>query len=281
MVLRKTSAFEHFGVEIPVEGAVLRGELLVPDSPGTMGVVFAPSSGLGDMHGNDADAGFAPLAQLAEGLAGLGIASLRVDRRGVGRSDGDFAGPELAIADFLRVLTHAGQLPELQGGLVLVGHGAGGALATVGAGRSPGIRGLVLIAPPVSPLSDLLNYRAQAEVVLAELPPEEHQRTLSQIQADYESRKPLFLFRPVLNLNCPVLAVQGAMDWIFPPAEAKRLVAEAHTKGKPQADLLLLEGLDHWLVRTTTWRSAAENLWPDWRVDIQGIEAIAGWIARL
>lgn len=280
MVPPRTSAFEHFGVEIPVEGAVLRGELLAPDAPGTMGVVFAPSSGLGDMHGNDTDAGFAPLAQLAEGLASLGIASLRVDRRGVGRSDGDFAGPELAIADFLQVLTRADQLPELQGRLALIGHGAGGALATVGAGRSPGIRGLVLIAPPVSPLSDLLNYRAQADV-LAELPPEEHQRTLSQIQADYESRKPLFLFRPVLNLNCSVLAVQGEMDWIFPPAEAKRLVAEAHAKGKPQADLLLLEGLDHWLVRTTTWRSTAENLRPDWRVDAQGIEAIAGWIAGL
>jgi hypothetical protein len=137
------------------------------------------------------------------------------------------------------------------------------------------VSGLVLVAPPLSPLAELIGYRTRAAELLADLPPDEHPAALAGLQESYGAR-PAFL-PPGLKVACPVLAVQGAMDWVFPPAESVRLVGQLGER----AERLLIDGLDHWLVPATTWRSPRENLRPDLLVDGGAIDRLAGWLSGL
>ncbi|MBC7882536.1 MAG: hypothetical protein H7Y37_14535 [Anaerolineae bacterium] len=257
--------FSIFAIDFPVEGAVLKGELIVPsDQRGS--VIFAPSGGLADRDGNDEDVGFAPLLQVAEGLADHGIVSLRFDGRGI-------TSPQTTLEDFLALIQQATRLPEIGETPCLIGHNVGCTLALVAANRLVEQVGkLVLIAPPISPLNELLAYRAQAGELLSISPPETQMQALAVLQTDYAQRK---AFLPGgFSIPCPALVVQGTMDWIFPPAESQRLVAQLAGKGTR----LLLDGLDHWLVSTTTWRNAQENLSPDFIVSPIAISQIAEWV---
>lgn len=273
-MLPSPQPFATFEVELPVDAAILRGELAVPDHR-EAGAIFAPASGLSDRDGNDTDVGFRPLAQLASGLAAAGIAVLRSEGRGVGRSGGEFPSPQVALEDFLALIAFAEQLPELGTSPVLIAHGIGCAFATVAASRlGTRLRGLVLISPLISPVGELISFRSDAAQALQSLPLEEHPTVLARIQAEYGRRKS---FLPAnLKILCPVLAVQGSMDWVFPPAESQRLASQV-----AGAERLLLDGLDHWLVRSSTWRSATENLDTALRVDPEAIEQIGAWILAL
>ncbi len=258
--------FSIFAIDFPVEGAVLQGELIVP-SVQRGSVIFAPSGGLADRDGNDEDVGFAPLLQMAEALAEHGIVSLRVEGRGI-------ASPQTTLEDFLALIQRATRLPEIGETPCLIGHNVGCTLALVAANRLVQQVGkLVLIAPPISPLNELLTYRAQAAELLSISPPENQIQVLEALQSDYAQRK---AFLPGgFSIPCPALVVQGTMDWIFPPAESQRLVAQLAGKGEH----LLFDGLDHWLVASRTWRSAEENLRPDLTVSTMAIAKIAEWIA--
>ncbi|WP_187293894.1 alpha/beta hydrolase [Gloeobacter kilaueensis] len=269
------TAFDAFEVEVELDDAVVRGELLVPAAPVAAGVLFVPAGGLSDRDGNDTDVGFAPLRQLAEGLAERGIASLRSEGRGVGRSSGELASPQTALEDFLALIARCSRYPELGTRPVLLAHGAGCTLALVAATRlvDDPPAGLVLIAPPVSPVGELMGYRQAAAARLADLPPGERLVALAQLQAEYGER-PALLPVSLKAISCPILVVQGTADWIFPPGESLRLVSKL-----PNAERLLLDGLDHWLVPFAGWRSPEQNLRSDLAVAEEAIEPIAGWIA--
>ncbi|UFP96189.1 alpha/beta hydrolase [Gloeobacter morelensis] len=269
--------FDAFEIEIALaDGTVLGGELVVPDTP-VAGVIFAPATGLGDRDGNDTDVGFAPLAQIAAGLAGRRIASLRSEGRGVGRSGGEFVGPQAALDDFVALVElAAGRFAELGGRPVLLGHAIGCTLAAVAASRlgPQRLRGVVLIAPPISPVSELMGFRSEAAAAMAALPPADQWQALARVQTEYGRRKS---FLPAgMQIRVPLLAVQGEHDWVFPPAESARLAGQVDG-----AVRLLLGGLDHWLVRADGWRSPTENLTADLLVDPQAVQAIADWIAAL
>jgi pimeloyl-ACP methyl ester carboxylesterase len=259
-------SFSIFAIDFPVDGSVLPGELIVPDVQ-RGSVIFAPSGGLADRDGNDEDVGFSPLLQVAEGLADLGVTSLRFEGRGI-------ASPQTTLEDFLAVIEQAVHLPEIGEAPCLLGHNVGCTLALVAANRLADlVVKLVLIAPPISPLNELLAYRAQAAELLRMSLPETHMQVLEALQTAYAQRKS---FLPGgFAISCPALIIQGTMDWVFPPAESQRLVEQLADKGTR----LLLDGLDHWLVASTTWRSTNENLSSDRIVSPTAIAQIAEWIA--
>lgn len=105
------------------------------------------------------------LAQLAVALAARGVATLRYDKRGCGRSGGRWAEAGLFTLvddarDAIGVLRgHAGVDPTRIG---LVGHGEGAWLALSVAAADPAIGPLTLIGAPARGLRDVLR-RAVAE----------------------------------------------------------------------------------------------------------------------
>lgn len=102
------------------------------------------------MHGIFASKAFIPMPSLAKGLAKEGIASIRFDFNGHGRSEGRMQDMtvEKEIADALAVWEYARSLPYVTE-IGLLGHSQGGAVASMVAGRLADSRpaGVVLIAP--------------------------------------------------------------------------------------------------------------------------------------
>lgn len=116
---------------------------------------------------------------LAEALADQGIATLRFDFTGLGRSEGDFADTTfshdladlVAAADWLQANHGAPQL--------LIGHSLGGAAVLFAAQRIPSARAVVTIGAPFHPehvarllgdAADVIDERGEATVQLAGRP---------------------------------------------------------------------------------------------------------------
>lgn len=106
--------------------------------------------------------GYRPFRQIAETLARRGIATLRLDDRGVGGSD---AGPATVttadLADDVRAATaYLRARPEIDARrIALVGHSEGGIIAPMVAASDAGIRGIVLMAASASSGREILGYQ--------------------------------------------------------------------------------------------------------------------------
>ena len=116
--------------------ARLNGMLTIPAGPGPFpAVVLLSDSGPHDRDGTVGD--FAPLGQLADYLTRRGIAVLRFDDRGVGKSDGTPATTTAdLVSDAQAGLNYLRTRPEIDlSHLGLVGHGEGGNVALLAAAQ--------------------------------------------------------------------------------------------------------------------------------------------------
>lgn len=161
----------------------LAGTLALPD-PSRFGpapraaVLFITGSGAQDRDENIFN--HRPFAVIADDLAKRGIASLRLDDRGVGGSTGDFAtsttrdfaGDTAAALAFLR------QQPEIDPARVgLIGHSEGGIIAPMVAADHPDqVAFVVLLAGTGVPGADVLRVQMQAGLKVAGATPEQIQR---------------------------------------------------------------------------------------------------------
>ena len=104
------------------------------------------------MHGIFSSKDYGPMPQLAKGLAKAGIASIRFDFNGHGKSDGRKQNMtiEKEITDAKAIWDYVQGLPYVNG-VGLLGHSQGGVIASMTAGRlaseSKVPAGVVLIAP--------------------------------------------------------------------------------------------------------------------------------------
>ena len=104
------------------------------------------------MHGIFSSKDYNPMPTIAKGLAKEGIASIRFDFDGHGKSEGRMQDMtiEKELADARAIWEYVKSLPYVQG-IGLLGHSQGGVIASMTAGRlvAEGIApdGLVLIAP--------------------------------------------------------------------------------------------------------------------------------------
>ena len=148
----------------------LRGTLTYPDdAEGPVpGVVLVAGSGPSDR--NATIMGHKPFLVLADALTRRGLAVLRFDERGVGRSGGtqagattvDFAGDVGAAVEAL-----ARHEAVASGEIGVIGHSEGGLIAPMVATRSDRVAFLVLLAAPGLPgdviLADQLDRRIRAQ----------------------------------------------------------------------------------------------------------------------
>lgn len=146
------------------KGITLAGTLTVPKGPGPFPTaIFVSGSG-----GQDRDEtllGHKPFHVLADQLARLGIASLRYDDRGVGKSTGDqAAGTSKDFANdaegAVRFLKTAANVKRNKIGFV--GHSEGGLIAPMVAARNPDVAFVVMLAGPGVPGKDVILKQSEA-----------------------------------------------------------------------------------------------------------------------
>jgi pimeloyl-ACP methyl ester carboxylesterase len=252
-------------IEVSNGAVTLRGDLWMPKgASGKLPVVLLiAGSGPTDRDGNNAmgvesDA----YRMLAEALATRGIASLRYDKRGVGRSSHDFDASSLVLDDFV---ADAGAIaaklrsdPRFST-LTLAGHSEGGPIALLLAQKTPP-DALVLLASPGRPLLSVIREQLAAKLDAAATA--DLDRILAAITSGSspdpvpEALAPLFnptvrpMIRSLLAVDPAALLrklpklrtaiIQGEHD-----AQVKEVDARALVKVRPDAKLTLLPTMNH------------------------------------
>ncbi|MFN4297478.1 MAG: alpha/beta hydrolase [Brevundimonas sp.] len=243
------------------EPAPLHGTLLTPVETQAAAVLI-PGSGPTDRNGDQLPAiRAATLRLLAEGLAGQGVATVRIDKRGVGASAAATLSEDALRFDHMVEDARAGaaDLTARTGRdcVWLMGHSEGGLVAQVAAADNPQVCGVVLLASAGRPAADVLREQLaalpqpmndQAMHALTEL---EAGRTVEPV-AGLEA-----LFRPSVQpyliswfrhdprelaaaYERPMLIVHAGRDIQVGEADAEALAA-----AQPNARRLDLEGVNH------------------------------------
>ncbi len=115
-------------------------------------------------------AGYRPFWQVADTLARRGIATLRLDDRGVNGSSSGPAGATSAdfANDIRAALAYLRTRPEIDGSrLALVGHSEGGMIAPMVAATDSTLRGIVLLAGPAYTGRRILEFQQRNGVANA------------------------------------------------------------------------------------------------------------------
>jgi hypothetical protein len=177
--------FPYRSEEVTVEsvpGVRLAGTLTLPQGQGPYPAVVLVS-GSGPQDRDETLLGHKPFLVLSDHLTRNGIAVLRLDDRGTGRSTGSFAAStsEDFARDAAAALRWLRARPEVRDDAVgIVGHSEGGMIGPMVAARYPDdVNFLVLLAGPGMPSADLLMLQGALISRAGGEPEAEVQRTLT------------------------------------------------------------------------------------------------------
>lgn len=262
---RTAQATEIVNVHLITPTGTLEGTQLIPTAKaGKSIVLIIAGSGPTDRNGNSAgQAGQNnSLKLLAEELASHGIASVRYDKRGVGKS-ASAAPKEVDLRFDTYVEDAARWIQKLKAdsrfsSVIVLGHSKGSLVGILAAQRT-GVNAFISVAAPARTASELLRDQLrpqlpnalwqESERILADLnqgkvttsvPPELNALYRPSVQPYLIS---WFRYTPaqeIKRLTMPVLIVQGTTDIQVPVSEAQALYA-----AKPDAKLRIIEGMNH------------------------------------
>jgi dienelactone hydrolase len=299
-------------VTVPAKGFTLAGTLLLPKTgKGPFpAVITITGSGLQTRDEALPLAGlenYRPFRQVAEALASRGIAVLRVDDRGVGKSKGmetlgtatssDFANDVRAQVDYLR---SRGDIdPER---IALVGHSEGGIIAPAVAASDPRIRAVVLMAGTGKrgdlvlrdQLSDDISRDPTAtEEAKAKQLAEQQEMLRKIVEGGDTSKVPEMMRSPwmkeflaydplpvIRKVRQPVLILQGALDRQVTAEQAAMLERAAREAGNKDVTVRVFPNLNHLFLPAKTgavseYTSLATNTVSD-----EVMNALSDWLQQ-
>lgn len=204
------------------------------------------------MHGIFSSKDYGPMPQLAKGLAEAGIASIRFDFNGHGKSDGRKQDMtiEKEIADAKAIWNYVQGLPYVSS-VGLLGHSQGGVIASMTAGRlaAEGTvpAGVVLIAPG-SVIKEACQGGKFFNATFDPKNPPEYIRCWGIYKLGREylvTTQQLDIFGSAAAYDGPVLLLHGDRDGIVPMWCSERYL-EAYGAN---ATLKVVEGENHTITR--------------------------------
>jgi pimeloyl-ACP methyl ester carboxylesterase len=289
-------------VELASSPAPLHGTLLTPEGQTRAAAVILPGSGPTDRDGNSPQFGIraASYRLLAEGLAERGVATIRIDKRGIGESAA--AGPAEtdlrfnAYADDARAWAAEAAAKTGHPCAWLIGHSEGALVALKAiASHDDKICGLVLLSSAGRPAGVVLReqlaalpepLKTRAYDVLSEL---EAGRTVADPPAELTA-----LFRPSVQpyliswltlapadlaaaYDGPIFVGQGTTDLQVSVADAEAIKA-----AQPRADLVVWNGVNHVLKTAPTDRAANVATYMDPALPLAPgvVEAVADFVLK-
>lgn len=265
-------------IEAPGPKAPLKGTI-TGEAPGAPVVLIIPGSGPTDRDGNNPlGIKAATYKLLAEGLAGRGIASVRIDKRGMfGSAAAVTDANDVTIPDYAAdTRSWIGAIRQRTGApcVWLLGHSEGGLVALATAQEPAGICGLILAASPGRPVGKAIREQLKANPANAPLL-EQAFVALDALEAGkpvdtknlHPALVPMFgpqVQKPMMSLlsydpaallakyQGPVLVLQGARDIQVSVEDARALEA-----ARPKTKLALLPDANHVLKAVASDERAA------------------------
>jgi pimeloyl-ACP methyl ester carboxylesterase len=269
-------------IEAPGPKGPLKGLMVSVDKPDAPVVLIIPGSGPVDrdgnsLHGLNTDT----YKLLAQGLAARGIASVRIDKRGMRSSAAAIPNAnDVTIADYASdVHSWAATILKQTGGkcIWVLGHSEGGLVAMAAAkDNQADICGLLLVATPGRPFSDLIKDQIRSNPANAAIQDEAfhdidelaagRRVDMSSAPAELGAIFPaavqgflidLFSYDPpklLIAFKGPVLILQGERDIQVGVSDARLLKA-----ADAAAKLVLLPDVNH-VLKTVTSDNRNYNL---------------------
>lgn len=198
------------------------------------------------MHGFISNLGYAATSlfyQLAAKLNQEGLATLRFDFNGHGKSEGSLNQMTVwnEISDAKAVLTYARHLPNVRH-IFLLGHSQGGVVASMLAGFYPDlIVGLALMSPAATLKDDALKGQCQGTSYDPHHIPETVRVNGYDISGFYfRTAQLLPIYETAAHFDGPVCLIHGLADTVVDPDASRRYDAVYDND-----ELHLLEGCDH------------------------------------
>ena len=311
----------------------LAGTLTVPGQEGPFPAVLL-ISGSGPQDRDETLLGHHPFLVLADYLTRCGIAVLRVDDRGVGKSGGDFtqATSEDFASDVLAGLEYLKSREEINPKQIgLIGHSEGGIIAPMVAIQSSDVAFIILMAgtgltgEEILYLQTELIARAEGvsdeviaknlslqeqmftvlkeerddavaekrlrtilEDVISELELSEKEKEMAEANAEAQIKSilsPWFRYfltydpRPTLmEVKCPVLAINGQKDLQVPPKENLAAIEKAlKAGGNNNYTIKELPGLNH-LFQTAQTGAISEYARIEETISPTALKIMSDWI---
>ena len=291
-------------VEAPGPQGPLKGTMLAPTDPKAPIVLIIPGSGPTDRDGNNPlGVNGASYRLLAEGLAQKGVASVRVDKRGMfGSRAAVVDANDVTIeeyADDVHAWIEAIQKLSGRRCVWALGHSEGGLVALAAAKKVDGLCGVVLVSAAGRPLGEVLLEQLKANPANAPILGDA-EKTLQHLKngerVDVAGLHPALqqLFSPVVqrfwismlkldpaklaaSYAGPLLILQGDEDIQIGVADAERL-----KQANASAKLVILPGINHVLksvAKGDRKANVASYLDPNLPLGPGVVDAVADFVA--
>lgn len=225
---------EEVAYRNPAAGIRLAATLTLPRGEGPFpAVILVAGSGAQNRDEQSVD-GHRPFAVLADHLTRRGIAVLRVDKRGVGFSTGDYEAATLTdfTSDVEAGLAYLRGRPDISR-IGLLGHSEGGLIAPLVASRDPKVAFVVMLAGPGVAFADVLPLQSARSSQAAGASPAAIEK---RMESDRE------ILKAVLAAPSEAAAFNAARDLFAaraPRATIATLDAQARQITRPWARTLL------------------------------------------
>jgi dipeptidyl aminopeptidase/acylaminoacyl peptidase len=284
-------------VRVPGPAGTLGGTLTLPSRARAPfpAVVTVTGSGAHHRDGNRTpEHPYRPFRDIANALAGCGIATLRLDDRGVGASSGDAdaATAEDTAADAgaaLRFLRARKDIDPRRVGLI--GHSYGGEIAPMVAAQDTTLAALVLMAGPARPFRETMRYQhryriesdpaiaaADRDAALAAAMRQQESNVRASTEAwrrSIQDRDPLPTAR---RLRLPVLILHGLTDRAVDPEDAAMLERAIRENGNPRVERRTFAGVNHHFQRDPVGAREGYDRLPIQALAPEVLAALCSWL---
>lgn len=275
-------------------GLLLSGTLTLPDDAEwpVAAVVTITGSGRQDRDEQMVSNDYRPFREIADTLSRRGIATLRLDDRGVNASD---PGPEGATSadlaeDIRAALDYLREREEIdRDRLALVGHSEGGVIAPMVAAADPDVAAVVLLAGPAYTLrriNELFVERMLDERGASELEREHEWRRFERVMRERSEQEPWFraalAHDPRLvaqQVEAPVLLLHGETDRQITPEQVDTLARAFREGGNEDVTVVRFPATNHLFLADPDGRRGRYEELPSFDVRPEVLGVLADWLA--
>ncbi len=283
-------AYRAEEVRIPApQGHILVGTLTTPAHGHGKFPAAVLITGLSPSERNGGQPPWMPLRDLADALTRAGIAVLRVDDRGVGKSTGDHA-PSTTFDEADDVQTEVAWLRARDGidakRIALVGYSEGGLIAPMVAAKDPQIAAIVTLAGPGTSGADLARYQISQAVTRDPMiaPADREKEIAKQLAEDMTPRERVVLAIDPLpyarQVRCPALILQGGNDMHVPMRSSERLAAAMRTNGNMDVTVRIFPAVSHSLLPDPVGVGDGWVFLPGFLTSPELLEVMGQWTAQ-
>ena len=282
-------AYSAADVTIPApQGHVLAATLTRP-SQKKLAPAAVLITGLSPHERNNGQPPWMPFRDIADALTRAGIAVLRVDDRGVGKSTGDHA-PSTTLdeaddvqAEVAWLRTQPGIDPKR---IALVGYSEGGLIAPIAASKDPSIAAIVTLAGPGVPGPELAHYQIEQAVIgdPSIAVADREKEIAKQLAEPLTPRERVFLALDPLEfaarVRCPALIIQGATDLHVPPRSTEKIAAAMRANGNSDVTVRLFPAVSHSLLPDTIGLESGWVMLPGFLTTPPLLDALTQWAVQ-